>query len=195
MTERRAGRAHQPRLRRDVPRPSTSSAWTAHRRLRPRPERGQDRDPARPRGSQGLDEAAMGRHGRTAFDEGGNWPVIGPSADPLLGTRATCPEGDDARGHGPRRGRSSRPRATKMADRGWASTWLEVHAAHGYLLSAFITPLSEPARPTITAAALDNGGCGFRSRSSAACRDAVAGRQASLGSYLRNRLGSTAGST
>ena len=46
---------------------------------------------------------------------------------------------------------------------------LELHCAHGYLLSSFITPLEQPARPTSTAAR-SRTACAFRSRCSRAMR-------------------------
>ena len=45
---------------------------------------------------------------------------------------------------------------------------LELHCAHGYLLSSFITPADQPARPTSMAAA-SRTACASRSRCSARC--------------------------
>ena len=76
----------------------------AHRRLRPRQQRRQDRDAARPRRRQGLDARAVGRRGPAARRRG-NWPLISASPQQYLDGVSDWSRGDDARRHGPRHGR------------------------------------------------------------------------------------------
>ena len=70
--------------------------------------------------------------------ESGNWEVIGPSAVPWSPAnqvpRVMTPSDMEAV-------REAFVAATRMADRA-GFDWLELHCAHGYLLSAFITPLT-----------------------------------------------------
>ena len=68
----------------------------------------------------------------------GNWPLIAPSARPYLPDGAvpramTCDDMD--------RVRDDFVRSTRLAAEA-GFDWLELHAAHGYLLSAFISPLT-----------------------------------------------------
>jgi anthraniloyl-CoA monooxygenase len=87
-----------------------------------------------------------GRKGSTKFMWDGmdeplpadNWPVIGPSAIPWTAANATPREMTRADMDTVR---DEFVRATEMAA-GCGFDWLELHCAHGYLLSSFITPLS-----------------------------------------------------
>ena len=71
------------------------------------------------------------------LDEG-NWPVIGPSAVPYSATNQTPRPMERADMD---RVIREFERATRMANEAGFDL-LEIHAAHGYLLSAFLTPLS-----------------------------------------------------
>ena len=90
-------------------------------------------------GPQGLDEAACGR-ARTSRSPEGNWPLIAPSPLPYLPGVSQVPremtraDMDAVRDEfvAARRGGRTRP----------GFDLLEVHMAHGYLLSSFLSPLT-----------------------------------------------------
>jgi anthraniloyl-CoA monooxygenase len=71
--------------------------------------------------------------------EAGNWPLISASPQQYLDGTQRLVGGDDARRHGPG-ARRLRPRHRYAAEAGF--DWLELHCAHGYLLSSFISPLT-----------------------------------------------------
>ncbi len=138
----------------------------AHRRLGAHAQRRPHRHAAGPCRRQGRDASRLGRHRpaaglrRRAADLGFG------AAIPAGGTRLVAR--DDARRHGSRAAqlrhlhRAARPRP--------ASTWLELHCAHGYLLSSFVSPLTNEARGRAYAAdSLWRTGCAIRSRSSRRC--------------------------
>ena len=89
-------------------------------------------------GPEGLDAARLGGR-RTSRSPAGNWPLIAPSAI-AYGPRNQVPRAMTADRHGSRRATSSSRAAQWAAECGF--DWLELHCAHGYLLSAFICPLT-----------------------------------------------------
>ena len=129
------GGAHHPRLSRPLER-SAGRAMAPVGRLHSRQQRRQGRRPARPFRTQGLDESRMGRHRSTA--RAGRL-----AADLCLGAALSDARPDPA-GDGPGRLHGATAdfiRSTELA----ASTdadWLELHCAHGYLLSSFLSPLT-----------------------------------------------------
>ena len=98
--------------------------------------------------------------------DAGNWPLIAPSPLPYP-PRQPGAARDDARRHGPR------ARRLRRAPRAWAAEagfdWLELHCAHGYLLSCFISPLTNQ-RTDEYGGSLDEPRCAIRSRCSRAMR-------------------------
>ena len=82
--------------------------------------------------------AAPWRGGTPVADRDGGWPVVGPSAIPFSeGWRV--PEALDANGIA-QITRAFRAAAARARDAGFR--FLELHAAHGYLLHSFHSPLS-----------------------------------------------------
>ena len=134
---------------------ASSTTCTAGRR--------QDRDPARAFGAQGIDPARVGRH-RSAPATSSNWPLISASPLPYIdGVSQTPCEATNRR---PR----SNPHRLRRRDRRAALAgfdWLELHCAHGYLLSSFISPLTNQ-RPT-NSAARSRTDVAIRSRCSRRC--------------------------
>ena len=83
--------------------------------------------------------------------------------------------------------------SAQMADRA-GFDWLELHCAHGYLLSAFITPLTN--RRTDEYGGTPREPAALSARSAARGAGGVAGGQADLGAHLGAPTGSaTAGIT
>jgi anthraniloyl-CoA monooxygenase len=74
--------------------------------------------------------------------EEGAWPTLGPSADPYR-PGAPVPRAMD-------RADMDRIRTAFVRSTGWAAEagfdWLELHMAHGYLLSSFLSPLANSRR-------------------------------------------------
>jgi anthraniloyl-CoA monooxygenase len=89
---------------------------------------------AGPKGSTGL-----GWEGADLPLPSGNWPLIAPSAQPYC-------EGVNAIPRAMTREDMARVQADFVRATGWAAEagadWLELHCAHGYLLSAFLSPLT-----------------------------------------------------
>ena len=151
---------------------------------------GQDRPPARPLRPQGLDEADVGGHRRAAAPTA-TGRSCGPSPLPYLPGVSQVPARAD-RGRAGRRSRERvrRPRAGAASEAGF--DLLELHCAHGYLLSSFISPLTNQRTD-------DYGGVAGRAAALPARgvrRDArgVAGRQADDACGSRRPTGSTAAS-
>ena len=69
----------------------------------------------------------------------GNWEVVGPSPIPYRRGQPGPARADRGR-PGPRSGTSSSPPRVAAADAGF--DLLELHCAHGYLLSSFLSPLT-----------------------------------------------------
>ena len=112
----------------------------AHRGLRTRAQQRRDRAAARPRRAQGLHPVGLGtdRRAIAAARSSGNWPLIAPSAI-SYGPHNQVPRAmtrEDLE-----RVRDQFVRATRMGAR-CGFDILELHCAHGYLLSSFICPLT-----------------------------------------------------
>ena len=97
-----------------------------------------DRRAARPRGAQGLDAAAVGGRGPAAA--GRQLAADRAVAAAVPAGRQPGPARDDARGHG-RGARRVRGARRERADAAGFDL-LELHMAHGYLLSEFLSPLT-----------------------------------------------------
>jgi anthraniloyl-CoA monooxygenase len=109
-------------------------------------QRRRHRAAARPRGRQRLHARHVGRH-RPAAGQG-NWPLVSASPQQYLQGMSQAAR-EMTRRHGPHQ--ADFVRATLAADEA-GFDWLELHCAHGYLLSSFISPLTNQ-RTTNTAAA------------------------------------------
>ena len=94
----------------------------------------------------------------------GAWQTLAPSAEPF---RPDWPAPRAMDRADMDRVRDDFVRATRMAAEA-GFDWLELHMAHGYLLSSFISPLSNTRGATTTAARSPTA-CATRSRSSAPC--------------------------
>ena len=116
-------------------------SWRRVGRFRARQHARQDRHPARPLRPQGLDPADVGGHGRSA------------AVRQLAGGRAVrrCPTNPTTR----RRAQLSLGDLAAIKDEFLAAgrraveagfDLLELHCAHGYLLSSFLSPLTQSAR-------------------------------------------------
>ena len=152
--------------------PSTCRGVETDRRLRAHANAGEDRAAARPRGPERLDAARLGGRRRAAARRQ-------LAADRALGDRVRAEQSDCRAAMTPRRhGRGCA--TTSCARRGVGAAcgfdWLELHCAHGYLLSSVHLPADQPPHRRVrrvdsrTAAAI-------RSRSSGRC--APSGRRIS----------------
>ena len=83
------------------------------------------------RGWEGIDQPL----------EQGNWPLISASEQQYLQGVSQVSRAMDARGHGSRAGRLHCAATTRRAVAA-GFDWLELHCAHGYLLSSFLSPLT-----------------------------------------------------
>ena len=133
-----ARRAHHAGLPGPVERRSSATRWKRIVDFVHANSRREDRDAARPRRRQGLDPRAVGRRATSRCDDG-NWPLISASPQQYLDgvsdwSRAMTRADMD-------RVRDDFVRATRYAAEA-GFDWLELHCAHGYLLSSFISPLT-----------------------------------------------------
>ena len=144
---------------------------------------------ARPRRRQGLDARAVGGRGPAAATRG-NWPLISASPQQYLDgvsawSRAmTRADMDRVRDDFVARDAAAPPQA--------GFDWLELHCAHGYLLSGFISPLTNQ-RTDEYGGSLENR-LRYPLEVFAAMRAVWPQRQADVGAHLRARLGRTAAS-
>ena len=116
--------------------PEHEAAWTRIVDFVHAETAGEDRHAARTLRSQGFHAARVGDDGCAAGERqlGGDRTVGGALVAGQPGAA-----GHDQSGHGP--GVRGLRGAARMAERS-GFDWLELHCAHGYLLSAFITPLT-----------------------------------------------------
>jgi anthraniloyl-CoA monooxygenase len=110
-------------------------------------QRRRHRAAAGPRGRQRLHARHVGRH-RPAAGQG-NWPLV--SASPQQYLQGMSQTAREMTAEDMDRIQADFVRATLAADEA-GFDWLELHCAHGYLLSSFISPLTNQ-RTTNTAAA------------------------------------------
>ena len=153
----------------------------AHRRFRPRADAGEDLPSARPLGSKG---STRSRGKEPISTRTRNWEVMGPSPFAYTSRDAAC----RARCHAPtwtRARASSCARLTMGIEAGF--DMIELHCAHGYLLSSFITPLSNQ-RTDEYGGSLENRAA-FPLEVFTAMRAAWPGERADVRPHLRDRLG------
>jgi anthraniloyl-CoA monooxygenase len=128
---------HHARLPGPVERRS-SRPLQAHRRLCARAERWAHRFAAGPQRTQGLHAAGLGADRRASGRSGANWPLLAASAV-AYGAQNQVPQAMT-------RADMDAVLADFVASTRRAAEagfdWLELHCAHGYLLSSFITPLT-----------------------------------------------------
>ena len=102
-------------------------------------------DPDRARRAQGLVRQALARRQAARPTGQGGWQTLGPSAIAFGDYPAAAR--DDASRRSPHRGGFPPPRRCTRSTR--ASTWSEIHGAHGYLLHSVRLAAFEPARRRI----------------------------------------------
>ena len=160
-----------------TPGSASSTSYAPHR---PTPR---SRDAARPRRPKGSTNAPWDGAGADQPLARGNWPLV--AAPRSLPADGLVPARDD-RADMDRVKATTSCAAPPAAEAGF--DWLELHCAHGYLLSSFISPLTNR-RATTTTAARSPTACAIRSRCLRRAARRLAAAAADVGAHLGARLG------